>query len=66
MAKGNGKSGKPVEQQILDEMRAGFERLHQDNLDMGLRIDRLIETLSEYWRDHEARLRLVEEKLGLR
>ena len=66
MAKGNGKSGKSVEQQILEEMRSGFDRLHQDNLDLGVRVDRLIETLSGYWRDHEARLRVLEEKAGLR
>ncbi len=71
MAKGNGKS-RPLDQQIVDRldaladrMDAGLERLHQDNLDTGKRLDRLVETQSGYWRDHEARLRAIEEKLGL-
>ena len=71
MAKSNGKS-RPLDQQIVDRldaladrMDAGLEVLHQDNLDTGRPLDRLVETLSGYWRDHEARLRAIEEKLGL-
>ena len=73
MTKSNGQSGRSTEQQILDEVRSGCSAidsrlgsLHQDNLQAGVRLDRLIEAVNGDWRDHEARLRAVEAKLGLR
>ena len=54
MAKGNGKGN--IEQQLLEELRKGFARVHE-------RLDRIVD--GAHWREQEKRLRAIEEKLGL-
>ena len=56
MAKGNGKGG--IEQQLLDELRKGFAQVTE-------RLDRIIENTGTHWREHEKRLQVIEEKLGI-
>ncbi|MBI3181418.1 MAG: hypothetical protein HYZ28_04690 [Myxococcales bacterium] len=76
MAKGNGKA-KSLEQQIVDRLdqvvakiERGFEDLNA-SFTAGLRqvnerLDKVIENTGGYWRDHEERLRRLEERVGLR
>ena len=56
MAKTNGKT--TVEEQILAELKTGFAGVNE-------RLDHLISNTGEHWREHERRLRAIEEKLGL-
>ena len=65
MAKGNGKT-KPIEQQLLERMTRGFDRLDGRLEQITHRLDRLVENTGSHWRDHEERLRAVEQKLGLK
>ena len=65
MAKGNGKA-RPFEQQLLEQMTRGFDRLDGRLERITERLDQLVENTGAHWRDHEKRLRAVESKLRLK
>ncbi|MFZ5470312.1 MAG: hypothetical protein ACOZIN_12825 [Myxococcota bacterium] len=64
MAKGNGKT-KSLEQQLLEEVRRGFDRVDGRLEQISTRLDKVIENTGAHWRNLDARVKLIEAKLGI-